>query len=72
MSSRLPIDTSPPGSTLNRFWCRTVAKPVIGHWSRGFSGWCAYHEEVQRIRHNITSWEPIADHAKRDPAKIRG
>jgi hypothetical protein len=53
MSSRLPINTSLPGSTLIRFWCRTGAEPGIGHWS--FSGWFAYHEEVQRIRHNITS-----------------
>jgi hypothetical protein len=58
--------------TLIRFWCRSEATPMAGYWSRRFLGWCACSEDVPLIRHDVTGWVLIADHAKRAPAKIRG
>jgi hypothetical protein len=39
------------------------AGPVIGYGSKTFIGWCAYHEPIPLIRHDVTGWEPIADQA---------
>jgi len=37
--------------------------PEIGHWSKTFIGWVAYHKSIPLIRHDVMSWEPIADQA---------
>jgi hypothetical protein len=39
------------------------AEPQIGYWYRAFIGWVSYTEDVPLIRHDVTGWEPIADHA---------
>jgi hypothetical protein len=61
MPFQLPISTAPRDGTLIWLHCRSEAEPMIGYWSRRFIGWCAYHESIPLIRHDVTGWEPIAD-----------
>ena len=36
---------------------------MVGYRSKTFIGWCAYHDPIPLIRHDVTGWEPIADQA---------
>ena len=61
MTPPSPIATAPRDGTLIWLHCRSEPEPVVGYWSKTFTGWVAYHEAIPLIRHDVTGWEPIAD-----------
>jgi hypothetical protein len=57
MRRHRPVVTARP----RRHPSRLEVEPLL---VEGLIGWVAHHEDVPLLRHDITSWEQIADHSR--------